>query len=534
MYSREDFSLFRTLETLSQKAGVPVENLAALVAKELADNALDLGAKCDVGLLEDDNGFWVEDDGDGIPGSDLEIAELFSIGRPLKSSKLVRLPTRGALGNGLRVVAGAVLASDGSLVVHTNQRVLCLTPQDDGSTVAERIGGCWPGITRIEVRFGPSLPVDDETLDWARQAIALSNGESRYPGNKTSPHWYDSDSFYELLLATQGQTVREFVEAAFEGCSGAKAGQIATEFKMRLASDLTREEAEELLAEAKKNARVVKPERLGSLGPVVDGWPSNYAKVTGTYAWKAARGEQHAEIPFVIEAYAEIDDRAGFQLAVNRTPITGSVKASHYKERLYVSGCGLDHYFTVGRRPIRVCLNIQTPKMPIVSDGKVPDLLPFLDDICAVLEKAVRRAKKGTVGTGDPKAPTVKDVILECLDEAMEKTSGSGEYRYSLRQLFYTVRPYVQEALEVEPEYNYFGKVITDYESEQGEIKGMYRDARGSYIILTPRRRSRSAHCRSRVTSARPTHSTRCCIPRKRACSKSSRRLGGRNGTIVP
>ena len=169
MYSREDWTLFRTLETLSQKAGVPVEMLAALVAKELSDNALDAGAKCEVGLLDDDNGFWVEDDGDGIKGSDLEIAELFSIGRPLKSSKLVRLPTRGALGNGLRVVAGAVLASGGSLVVHTNQRVLRLTPQDDGSTVAERIGDCWPGITRIEVRLGPSLPVDDETLDWARR-----------------------------------------------------------------------------------------------------------------------------------------------------------------------------------------------------------------------------------------------------------------------------------------------------------------------------------------------------------------------------
>ena len=73
----------------------------------------------------------------------------------------------------------------------------------------------------------------------------------------------------------------------------------------------------------------------------------------------------------------------------------------------------------------------------------------------------------------------MKDVILECLDEAIDKTSGSGEYRYSLRQLFYTVRPYVQKALEVEPEYNYFGKVITDHETAHAEIKGLYRDARG-------------------------------------------------------
>src|SRR5262249_12937873 len=114
MYEREDWVLFRNLGTLGQKAGVPLEKIAALVAKELTDNALDAGAECRVGLL-DGNGFWVEDDGEGISGTDEEIAELFSIKRPLKSSKLVRLPTRGALGNGLRVVAGAVLASGGSL-----------------------------------------------------------------------------------------------------------------------------------------------------------------------------------------------------------------------------------------------------------------------------------------------------------------------------------------------------------------------------------------------------------------------------------
>src|SRR3712207_9128722 len=45
--------------------------------------------------------------GDGIPGDDAEIAALFSINRPLTSSKYLRRPTRGALGNGLRVVAGA-------------------------------------------------------------------------------------------------------------------------------------------------------------------------------------------------------------------------------------------------------------------------------------------------------------------------------------------------------------------------------------------------------------------------------------------
>jgi hypothetical protein len=477
MYEREDWTLFRSLGTLSQKAGVAVERLPALVAKELVDNALDTGAGCQVGIL-DGNGFWVEDDGDGIDGSDAEIAELFSIKRPMRTSKLKRLPTRGALGNGLRVVAGAVLASGGSLELQTNWRGLRLIPQDDGTTIYEQVSSFMWGGTRIEVRLGESLPVNDETLAWARHAIALSADESRY-GGKTSPHWYDSEAFYELLQAAQGQTVRDVIEE-FEGCSGPKAGKIAAEFKLRLASELTREEADGLLAEARTNAREVKPERLGGLGPVIEGLPRGYAKLTGKYERKAARGDHNAEIPFVLEAYAEFANEGNCEVSVNRTPITGNIEAFHHKESLYVSGCGLDHAFTIGRKSIRVCLNIETPHMPITSDGKAPNLLPFFSQICSVLEKAVKRAKKGMADTGDTKTPTVKDVILGCLEDAGDKASGSGEYRFSIRQLFYAVRPYVLEALEMEPEYNYFAKVLTDYEAEKAEISGMYRDPRGT------------------------------------------------------
>ena len=52
----------------------------------------------------DDDTFFIEDDGPGLDGTPEEIAELFSIRRPMRSTKLLRLPQRGALGNGLRVV----------------------------------------------------------------------------------------------------------------------------------------------------------------------------------------------------------------------------------------------------------------------------------------------------------------------------------------------------------------------------------------------------------------------------------------------
>src|SRR6516162_3333548 len=103
-FEREDWALFCTIEGLQQKAGVPKNKLSRLVIKELADNALDEGGQARVGKLPK-GGYFVEDGGGGIDGAPADIARLFSISRPLVSSKLLRLPTRGALGNGLRVVA---------------------------------------------------------------------------------------------------------------------------------------------------------------------------------------------------------------------------------------------------------------------------------------------------------------------------------------------------------------------------------------------------------------------------------------------
>jgi hypothetical protein len=131
-YEYDDWVQFRSIASLSQLSGVPAELLRRLVAKELADNGLDAGATCCVGAMSD-GWFFVEDDGPGIPVED--VGRLFSFRRPLISSKLKRLPTRGALGNGLRVVAGAVFASGGSLRVITRGCILTLTPQQSGETL---------------------------------------------------------------------------------------------------------------------------------------------------------------------------------------------------------------------------------------------------------------------------------------------------------------------------------------------------------------------------------------------------------------
>jgi hypothetical protein len=179
-FEREDWSLFRTVEGLQQRAGVPAGRLRRLVLKELADNALDTGTAVGIGKLPK-GGFYVTDDGPGIAPD--ELPTLFSINRPMVTTKLLRLPTRGALGNGLRVVAGGVLASGGSLTVITRDRKVELRPERDGTTTVISSNPIdHPSGTRVEIHFGNALPPDEENdpLCWAQMAcmIALRAGAS--------------------------------------------------------------------------------------------------------------------------------------------------------------------------------------------------------------------------------------------------------------------------------------------------------------------------------------------------------------------
>ena len=92
----------------------------------------------------------------------------------MRSSKILRKPQRGALGNGLRVVAGAVLASGGSLTVTTRNKCVKLQPKADGSTaVVSSHKVEHPVGTRIEIEFGPTMPDDGGSLLWAKRALYL-------------------------------------------------------------------------------------------------------------------------------------------------------------------------------------------------------------------------------------------------------------------------------------------------------------------------------------------------------------------------
>ncbi|MEL7656185.1 MAG: ATP-binding protein, partial [Bacillota bacterium] len=228
LFEREDWKLFRNMETLPQKAGVPESKLSMLVCKELVDNALDLCGACEIGYEGDL--FYVKDRGVGLD------PDLFSISRPLRSSKYLRLPTRGALGNGLRVAA-----SGGELHVCTRGKHYRIHFQKDGTALPECLKDYPEEGTKISFNLG-EMPLN---LNWASMAIDYARGEI-YRG-KTSPWWYTSENFFELFQAFRG-SVRDLI-TQFDGCTGSKAGKIAGEYTKTPAAALSFAETEALLAQ---------------------------------------------------------------------------------------------------------------------------------------------------------------------------------------------------------------------------------------------------------------------------------------------
>jgi hypothetical protein len=487
LFVRDDWRLFCDLTTLCQKAGVKQKLLAALVVKEIVDNALDAGAR--VTLQKMPNGrILINDDGPGIPGDNDALASLFSVRRPLTSSKLVRLPTRGALGNGLRVVAGAILASGGELLVGTRGRTLKLTPRLDGGTSWEWYGDAPGPGTHVSIMFGPALAEQDAL--WMGNLAIQMRGNEGYTG-KTSAWWYDSDSFHNLFLAA-GATPAKDVIALFDKAHRYKEGRKL----VAPAEALSPAETEALLVQLRDVGAAPAHAKLGSIGEHAfrcHGYSRKWAELR----IRPTRGQHEAIIPVVIECWATQlgkDENPWARIYVNRTPITAEVSAYQNEGRegkMAIRGCGMHYWCKTGKIPQSVRIAVTAPYMPVTTDGKEPDLGPIDDAIIACAELATGKAKRAVAALSDAAVETpMKDLIVELLPQAIRDASGNGRMRFSLRFLYYAMRPLVQRAGRKEPSYNYFCTVISQFESDQGhDIKGMYRDPRG--VLIHPHTRER-------------------------------------------
>jgi hypothetical protein len=480
MFEREDWTAFRTVDGLYRKAGAAQDRLTEVVIKELVDNSLDAAGDCELWLS--DSRVIVQDRGPGIPGDDEAIGRLFSMNRPLTSTKYLRLPARGALGNGLRVVVGAVAATQGSLYVATGGRKLqIITDPLTGQSEAVRVGDFDEPGTRIEMVLGrPLEPTPDDLLTSEIAIVAARAQERRYAG-KTSPHWYDAAAFHDLLLSIQSadMTAREFL-MNFDGCS-ASAGSLVDGFSGRPAKGLTLVEATLLLQRAKASAREVNPQRLGAIGK--DAFAGAYASEACFAVLPPAADGTCVNLPVVVEAWADPDpEESDAVFMVNGTPCIADASAWYEpKEKTTVIyGPGLRFDVKTGRTGMYFHVNIITPYMPVTSDGKAPALGMFRPHFQSVIAKAARRAKK--IQPREDLKPNIKSAVFSCMEEQICIVSDHRRYRFNWRQVFYRVRPIVKQSLGEDLGWDYFSQtLVTDYEAKHGEERMAYRDPRGTF-----------------------------------------------------
>jgi hypothetical protein len=479
LVEREDWTAFRNLEGLCRKAGVPQDELAGVVIKELVDNALDEAGDCDLTLS---NGVvTIKDGGKGISGTDEDIARLFSINRPGTSSKYSFLPTRGALGNGLRVVVGAVVATGGKLRVSTRGRTLLIRVDPlTGRSQAIRVGLFDGPGTLIEIVLGSPLEPTPDDLFMADIAIAAAKSQGkRYKGH-SSPHWHDTDTFHELLRAAPpDQTVRQFI-AQFDGCS-ARAGAIIDGFAGRLARGLDRKEARELLSRA-RGVDPFKPDRLGYIGK--DAFSGAYCRKAYSRAFPRGSDVSSATVPIVVEAWAELyPGRSDAIFMVNGTPCVAGVGACYVpkEKKTIILGQRLRLELKTGKVGVLLHVNVISPRMPMTNDGKAPALGMLKPILGEVIEKAVNKAKR--MRPAADLKPDQKSVVFAHMEEQIRIVSDNRRYRFHWRQVFYKIRPIVAKAIGEQLQWKNFEGIVNDYEGAYGEEPMGYRDPRGTFYV---------------------------------------------------
>ena len=340
---RHDWALFLHPDRLAQKAGAPVRHLRRMALKELADNAADVSEQVELEQL-DAATYRVGDQGPGLNRE--RIAALFAVDRPLTSSKLLRRPTRGAVGNGLRVVTVLPSARAVNSVVESRGRCWRVevdrtsgvtTTVDEGPS--ERISG-----TAVTVRFGPGLPPDAEPLPGRAPrpsspvpppgpCVRTRPGTSRRPGRSwcTPPRRHGKGPAGGVRRRERRRTAGPRADAG--GSPGRRRGGAR--------------------ASAAADHRRCLPRRAREpAGPLPDG------------------------IPVLVQAWATCERVQGrgrslvdVALLLNRTGVASEMRGGFDHEGAYLYGCRVYHQIPkVGRAAYVVRLAITAPHFPMVTE----------------------------------------------------------------------------------------------------------------------------------------------------------------------
>src|SRR5579884_2775618 len=354
---------------LQAQTGVARERFAVAVLKELVDNALDAAeargdppeiavtAATDVGLIR----LVVADNGPGIDPA--TVGQILDYNQRVSSKLHYPSPTRGQLGNALKVVLGIPFALGGEdpiTIEASGVRHTIRVGLDAAGDVRLRHDVADIGATR-GTRFALALPAAGQDFDptpWMH-AFALLNphaaiafrrehahdaftaepemykavappGWAKWtPGRPIPPTWFDLPGFARLVVSLVNQGHDQPLGAFLRGFDGlkrsaaAKAAAASVPGARRLA-DLAADEAALATLLATMQRLATRPPKPKDLGPV--GAASLLARAAALYGppganwYKRVEGNVGAQ-PFVVEAFvAEVAGPGEVVFGVNHSP----------------------------------------------------------------------------------------------------------------------------------------------------------------------------------------------------------------------
>jgi len=370
--------------------------------------------------------------------------------------------------------------------------------------------------------FNPHLTIRAEGLVDMTVADCATNPTWRkwIPSDPTSAHWYGNDDFTRLVSAYiaksryggRDYTIREFV-SQFRGLSSTRKQKAITDklSGVRRLSDLVNgngleaEKAAVILHLMKQETKPVPPEYLGIIGE------AHFKAVLETEDIKYHCYRHKGEVPFVVEAAFAYDaelESPRYIFGLNFAPtLSDSIGVDTQLPAKYRQGWkygwgikGLAREFKL-KSDDAACLivHIAHPRLIFQDRGKThiaPDgdlrrglgkvIGEVLKEHCATSNKlnkeldAQERQRREAEKISKSWIPSLREAVFTVMAEAANKASGGGTLPYSVRQLYYQVRPLIQQYTDKELEYAYFTPpLVTEYEEEYGPLQGLIYDARG-------------------------------------------------------
>jgi DNA topoisomerase VI subunit B len=402
--------------------------------------------------------------------------------------------------------------------VTTGTAVTVHWPDSACQQLTDAGGGFLPIVRRFAF-LNPHLTI---TATWVDEERRVQNKYGAVdpawrkwtPSAPTSPHWYrvaDLERLAGAYLSHDRQRnatrlLRDFL-GQFDGLTGtAKRKAVLEAVGLQRAplerllngdAEFDHELVADLLGEMQQAARPIKPERLGPLGrdKVVRSLELSGADPE-SIRYKLIKGVDDG-VPWVVEAAFGYrhgsDDGRRLLSGVNWSP------ALDADNDPFALGSQISSAYCGRYEPVAILAHLICPRPEFVDRGKSrlarhsPGYAAIEQAVASVTEDWTKHRKREIRNRSleqkrlermrrqrSPEA-SLKDLVIKHLPAVIEKVSHAGKLSFTQRDVFYAIRPLVQDEHERRSlGYGYFCSLITDYENEHGEIAGMQREPRGS------------------------------------------------------